>query len=55
MKIMEPEGSSVGRRSELAGVRTAATVLNVNSDGSLLLQAGKMKMTVKPGQVRLVD
>ena len=46
---------AVGDMVELAGVRTAATVLNVNSDGSLLLQAGKMKMTVKPGQVRLVE
>ena len=46
---------AVGDMVELAGVRTAATVLNVNADGSLLLQAGKMKMTVKPGQVRLVE
>ncbi len=46
---------AVGDMVELSGVRTAATVLNVNSDGSLLLQAGKMKMTVKPGQVRLVE
>ena len=46
---------AVGDMVELAGIRTAATVLNVNSDGSLLLQAGKMKMTVKPGQVRLVE
>lgn len=46
---------AAGDMVELAGVRTAATVLNVNADGSLLLQAGKMKMTVKPGQVRLVE
>lgn len=46
---------AAGDMVELSGVRTAATVLNVNTDGSLLLQAGKMKMTVKPGQVRLVE
>ena len=40
---------------ELPGVRTAATVLFVQADGSLVLQAGKMKMTVKPGQVRLIE
>ena len=46
---------AVGDLVELAGVKTAATVLNVNGDGSLLLQAGKMKMTVKAGQVRLLE
>ena len=46
---------AVGDLVELAGVKTAATVLNVNSDGSMLLQAGKMKMTVKAGQVRLLE
>ena len=46
---------AVGDLVELAGVKTAATVLNVNGDGSMLLQAGKMKMTVKPGQVRLLE
>ena len=40
---------------ELPGVRTAATVVQVNGDGSLVLQAGKMKMTAKPGQVRLIE
>ena len=40
---------------ELPGVRTAATVLSVQADGSLVLQAGRMKMTVKPGQVRLIE
>ena len=40
---------------ELAGVRTAAAVLTVNGDGTLLLQAGKMKMTVKASQVRLLE
>ena len=46
---------TVGDLVELAGVKTAATVLNVNGDGSMLLQAGKMKMTVKAGQVRLLE
>ena len=40
---------------ELPGVRTAATVVQVNGDGSLVLQAGKMKMTAKPEQVRLPE
>ena len=46
---------AVGDLVELAGVKTAATVLNVNGDGSMLLQAGKMKMTVKAGQVQLLE
>ena len=40
---------------ELPGVRTAATVLQVNGDGSLVLQAGKMKLTARPEQVRLIE
>ena len=40
---------------ELPGVRTAATVLQVNGDGSLVLQAGKMKLTARPEQVRLPE
>ncbi len=40
---------------ELPGVKAAATVLNVNGDGTLLLQAGKMKMTTKASQVRLLE
>ena len=55
----EPETPSrpivAGDRVELPGVRTAATVVQVNGDGSLVLQAGKMKMTAKPGQVRLME
>ncbi len=55
----EPEKPSrpitAGDRVELPGVRTAATVVQVNGDGSLVLQAGKMKMTAKPGQVRLIE
>ncbi len=46
---------AVGDLVELAGVKTAATVLNVNGDGSMLLQTGKMKMAVKAGQVRLLE
>ena len=45
----------VGDLVELPGVKMAASVLAVNNDGTLLLQAGKMKMTVKPGQVRLLE
>ena len=36
-------------------VKMAASVLAVNNDGTLLLQAGKMKMTVKAQQVRLPE
>ena len=46
---------AVGDLVELPGVKMAATVLSVNSDGTLLLQAGKMKMTTKAAQVRLLD
>ena len=46
---------AAGDTVELAGVRTAAAVLAVNGDGTLLLQAGKMKMTVKAAQVRLLE
>ncbi len=45
----------VGDQVELPGVNRAAEVLTVNADGSLMLQAGKMKMTVKRGQVRLLE
>ena len=46
---------AAGDRVELPGVKTAAAVLAVNGDGTLLLQAGKMKMTVKAAQVRLLE
>lgn len=46
---------AAGDTVELPGVRTGATVVNVNADGTLLLQAGKMKMTVKAAQVRLLE
>ena len=45
----------VGDQVELPGVNRAAEVLTVNADGSLVLQVGKMKMTVKRGQVRLLE
>ena len=51
----DPEPIRVGDQVELPGVNRAAEVLTVNADGSLVLQAGKMKMTVKRGQVRLLE
>ena len=45
----------VGDLVELPGVKMAASVLAVNNDGTLLLQAGKMKMTVKAQQVSLPE
>ena len=45
----------VGDLVELPGVKMAASVLAVNNDGTLLLQAGKMKTTVKAQQVRLPE
>ena len=45
----------VGDMVELPGVKMAATVLSVNGDGTLLLQAGKMKMTTKASQVHLLE
>ena len=45
----------VGDLVELPGVKMATSVLAVNNDGTLLLQAGKMKMTVKAQQVRLPE
>ena len=56
----EPEMSPTrpivaGDLVELPGVRTAATVLQVNGDGSLVLQAGRMKLTARPEQVRLPE
>ena len=46
---------AVGDTVEIPGVRQGAAVLNVNADGTLLLLAGKMKMTVKAGSVRLLE
>lgn len=45
----------VGDLVELPGVKMAASVPTVNNDGTLFLQAGKMKMTVKAQQVRLPE
>lgn len=44
-----------GDRVELPGVRTPAEVVSVGKDGSLQLRAGSMKMTVGPGEVRLIE
>ena len=46
---------AAGDMVELPGVKMGATVLHVNDDGTLLLQAGKMKMTTKASQVRLME
>ena len=40
---------------ELGGTRTQATVLSVDKDRKLRLQAGAMKLTVKADEVRLVE
>ena len=50
-----PRPIAVDDQVELPGVKMAATVLAVNGDGTLLLQAGRMKMTVKAQQVRLLE
>ena len=50
-----PRPIAVDDHVELPGVKMAATVLAVNGDGTLLLQAGRMKMTVKAQQVRLLE
>lgn len=43
-----------GDTVELLKLGTRATVLSVNKDGSLLIQAGIMKVTVKPAEVYLL-
>ena len=45
----------VGDTVELPGVKTHATVLAVNKDGSLQLQAGMLKINAKAGEVFLVS
>ncbi len=40
---------------ELPGVRQSAEVLSVGKDGALQLKAGALKMTVKAGEVRLIE
>lgn len=44
-----------GDQVEIPGVKTPAEVLLVGKDGSLQLQAGRMKMTVKADEVRLLE
>jgi DNA mismatch repair protein MutS2 len=46
---------AAGDRVRLVGLGTNADVIAVNSDGSLQLQAGIMKITARPEEVRLVD
>ena len=46
---------AAGDLVELPGVKMPATVVAVNGDGTLLLQAGKMKMTTRAAQVRLLE
>ena len=46
---------AVGDRVELPGIKTHATVLSINKDGSLQLQAGALKINAKPGEVFLVE
>ena len=45
----------VGDTVELPGVKTHATVLSVNKDGTLQLQAGMLKINAKAGEVFLVE
>lgn len=44
-----------GDQVEIPGVKTLAEVVSVGKDGVLQLQAGRMKMTVKANEVRLVE
>jgi DNA mismatch repair protein MutS2 len=44
-----------GDRVEIPGVKTLAEVASVGKDGTLQLKAGRMKMTVKADEVRLVE
>ena len=45
----------VGDTVEIPGVRQNAEVVSVNKDGTLLLKAGILKMTVKAAEVRLIE
>ena len=45
----------VGDTVEIPGVRQNAEVVSVNKDGTLLLKAGMLKMTVKAAEVRLIE
>jgi len=44
-----------GDRVEIPGVKTLAEVTDLGKDGTLQLQAGRMKMTVKADEVRLIE
>lgn len=44
-----------GDQVEIPGVKTPAEVIGVGKDGTLQLQAGRMKMTVKADEVRLIE
>ena len=48
-------GILVGDTVELLKLGTRASVLSINKDGSLLLQAGILKMTAKPDEVYLLE
>jgi DNA mismatch repair protein MutS2 len=48
-------GILVGDTVELLKLGTKASVLSINKDGSLLLQAGILKMTAKPDEVYLLE
>ena len=57
-EIQRPKPSReirVGDTVELLKLGTKASVLAVNKDGSYLLQAGIMKVTVKPDEVYLIE
>ena len=44
-----------GDQVEIPGVKNPAEVVSVGKDGTLQLQAGRMKMTVKADEVRLIE
>lgn len=44
-----------GDRVEIPGVKTLAEVIDLGKDGTLQLLAGRMKMTVKANEVRLIE
>ena len=46
---------AVGDSVELPGVKTHATVIAINKDGTLQLQAGMLKINAKPDEVLLVE
>jgi DNA mismatch repair protein MutS2 len=56
-EVIPPPGRpiAVGDLVEIPGVRQNAEVISVNKDGTLLLKAGILKMTVKAAEVRLIE